>query len=149
MKAYKHTQIGYSVIIVMLLGIILTLYLFYINNGGIKNIIMLLVLFLMLAIFHKLTIIITEEKIVCFFNFKLFKKSFYYKEIAKVDVVPIPWYHGIGIRFFLKGFMYNVSLKKAIQLNLNSGKIFRLGTDKPAVLLREILHFSKINNVKE
>ncbi len=45
-----------------------------------------------------------------------------------------PWYYGWGIRLTPTGWMYNISGLDAVQLQLASGKRFRIGTDEPVQL---------------
>ena len=45
---------------------------------------------------------------------------------------------GWGIRLTSRGTLYNVSGLDAVEVTLRSGKRFRLGTDEPEVLVREL-----------
>ena len=143
MKAYKHSQLGYEVIIILLLGLFATILVVYINGMDAVNFLIIIALLLVLFVFSRLHIIITENKVVTYFNLKLFKKTILYEDIQGVKIVNIPFYYGWGIRFFLKGKMYRVSGKKAIQFDYKNGKFFMVGTDNSLVMLREILHFLK------
>lgn len=140
MKAYKHTQTGYSVITLLLIAFLIVFYYIYVNGFGTRYLITLIVLSIAMMIFSKLTVVITETKVVSYFNFKLFKKTVFYKDIEKVELVDTPFYY-LGIRFLLNGLLYTVGGKKALQLTYKNGKFFRVGTDSPLVLLRETLHF--------
>ncbi len=45
------------------------------------------------------------------------------------------WWYGWGVRKVPGGWMYNVWGYDAIELELASGKVFRIGTDDPDGLL--------------
>lgn len=56
-------------------------------------------------------------------------------EIATASKVRNHWYYGLGTRATPGGWMYNVWGLDAIELELKSGKNFRIGTDDPDNLL--------------
>lgn len=45
------------------------------------------------------------------------------------------WWHGWGIRKVGRGWMWNVWGLDSVQLELDTGRVFRIGTDDPAGLL--------------
>lgn len=48
------------------------------------------------------------------------------------------WWHGWGIRKVSRGWMFNVAGREAVELELVSGRVFRIGTDEPDALLAAI-----------
>jgi hypothetical protein len=52
-------------------------------------------------------------------------------EVVGFRVVRNKWYHGWGVRKIPGGWMYNVWGLDAVELELASGKKFRIGTDEP------------------
>ena len=50
-------------------------------------------------------------------------------EIAGVEVVRTSWWQGIGVRFTMRGTLYNVAVGPALLVTLKSGKSFLVGTD--------------------
>ncbi|MDY7014940.1 MAG: hypothetical protein SVX43_15355 [Cyanobacteriota bacterium] len=52
--------------------------------------------------------------------------------------VKNPWYYGWGIRLTPRGWLFNVSGLDAVEISLNSGRHFRIGTDRPRELERAI-----------
>ncbi|MEM7286218.1 MAG: hypothetical protein AAF480_07690 [Actinomycetota bacterium] len=55
--------------------------------------------------------------------------------IAAARQVRNRWYHGWGIRLIPRGVMFNTWGLDAVELELRSGRRFRIGTDEPAALL--------------
>ncbi len=48
------------------------------------------------------------------------------------------WYYGWGIRLTPHGRLYNLSGLEAVEVQLNTGKKFRIGTDEPDALVRAL-----------
>ncbi len=55
--------------------------------------------------------------------------------VRAVRKVRNRWFYGWGIRKVPKGWMFNVWGFDAVELDLASGKVFRIGTDEPDELL--------------
>ena len=45
------------------------------------------------------------------------------------------WWRGWGIRHVPRGWMYNIAGRDSVELELQSGNVFRIGTDDPDGLL--------------
>jgi hypothetical protein len=48
------------------------------------------------------------------------------------------WYYGWGVRMGSGGWMFNVSGLDAVEIEMESGGRFRIGTDEPEELVRAI-----------
>ncbi|MGH7163133.1 MAG: hypothetical protein ACREID_06595 [Planctomycetota bacterium] len=55
-------------------------------------------------------------------------------EIASAEAVRNRWWYGWGIRWTLRGWLYNVAGLGAVEIVLRNGRRFRLGTDEPEAL---------------
>lgn len=101
--------------------------------------IMALTLFVLLS-FATLTVSIDENHIGIKFGYGIFKKKFSLAEIVSVKIVKNHWYYGWGIRLWLwpKMWIYNVSGFDAVEIVLKNGKVYRIGTDVPEELEREL-----------
>ena len=131
---YKHTQVGYLVIIAMaavmvLIGVVLV-------NAGINWIAIgvLFVIAVALVLFSSLTVVIREDEFEVRFGPGLIRKQFKLDEIESCQVVKNHWYYGWGIRLTPHGVLYNVSGFHAVEIKLRTGKRFRIGTDVPQEL---------------
>ena len=129
MQQYKHTQIGYLLLVlyggvVLLIGCINIMAAFHpLALAG------LIIVLVVLGTFSCLTVTVDAETIKIQFGLKLIRKTFRLNEIAACRAVKNPWYYGWGIRFTPRGWLFNVSGLSAIELQMKSGKRYRIGTD--------------------
>ncbi|MFA6424520.1 MAG: hypothetical protein WCV83_04430 [Candidatus Magasanikbacteria bacterium] len=152
---YKHTQIGYLMIVVTLAVLVLFAWAHItasaeppsVNSGTnfAVTFIMILILFI-LASFVSLQVIIDEKYLQIKFGFGIYQKKFSLNDIMSAKTVKNHWYYGWGIRGWLwpKMCIYNVSGFDAVEIKLKNGKIYRIGTDEPKKLEEAILHSIKI-----
>jgi hypothetical protein len=131
MNRYKHTQIGYFLLIVYSVVILFLAYLNILTGFEIYALAGLLVMFVALAIFAKLTVTVGDRKIRIQFGIGIIRKGFHLNDIATYQLVKNPWYYGWGIRYTPRGWLYRVSGSTAIELQMKSGKTYRIGTDDP------------------
>lgn len=143
---YQEIQNAYWLTIPMLL-VIFFLILSYVNQWGdnpipiLATILTSLVFVIIILLFFKLTVTISEVKITASFGFGLIKKSIELDNLnlQSTEVIKTPWYYGIGIRVTPYGFLYNTKPGMAIRLKYkNSEKEFLVGTDNFEVI-KEIL----------
>ena len=121
-KRYEHTQLGYFIIVAIVatmvaIGVIMA-------NAGVNWIasIVLVVLVVVLALFHSLTVIISGEELVVQFGPGAIRRRFKLNEIESCQAVKIPWYYGWGIRLTPQGMVFRVSGFHAVQIRLNTGR---------------------------
>ncbi len=133
-EQYKHTQIGYVVIIAVggalfLLGSLLAVYGFYLTT-----VIVLILLVICLALFATLTVKMDEGTLEVRFGPGVIRKRFPLKDIESCQVVTNPWYYGWGIRMTPHGWLWNVSGLNAVEIQTKGGNKYRIGTDEPEEL---------------
>lgn len=120
---YRHTHIGYLMIIVMGIGLLLIL-------GRPWSLIGIALFAGCLALFPTLTIEVADGAVVWYFGLGLIRKNIGLHDIRRVTVVDAPskrW--SINPTWF-----YNVFGPHAVQIELLNGKIVRLGTERAAEL---------------
>ena len=154
MTSYKHTQIGYLMLVITLAVLVLFAWLQITaraetpsyNSGANFAItaIMALILFILVS-FSTLTIFIDEQFLKIRFGWGIFRKKFSLSDIAAVKKVKNHWYYGWGIRlwFWPRMWIFNVSGFDAIELTMKNGKIYRIGTDEPEKLeaaIKQVTH---------
>ena len=133
-ERYKHTQVGYLIIIVMaivMVGIGIILATVGLNGVAIA---VLIIMGVVLVLFSSLTVIIRENELEVRFGPGLIHKRFKLSEIESCQVVKNHWYYGWGLRLTPQGMLYSVSGLHAVELKLTIGKKFRIGTDVPEKL---------------
>lgn len=145
MTLYKHTQIGYLMLVVALavsaffvwVQIIARNELPAVDSGTnlLVTLIMVLVL-LVVSSFITLTVSIDEKYLQIKFGYGVFRKSFLLSEIVSARQVKNHWYYGWGIKVWLWPYMwiYSVSGFDAVEIIMRNGKIYRIGTDVPEEL---------------
>ena len=131
---YQHTQIGTTVLAFVIPIILILSFLLFRFSLPVTAAIAPLVGIIIAALFATLTVRVSETQVKCAFSFGLIRKTFPVSEISRVAIAKNPWYYGWGIRLTPKGWMFNVSGLDAVELELNSGSYFRIGTDEPEAL---------------
>ena len=151
---YKHTQIGYLMIVVTLavLALFASAHISALNeppsvDSGTNLLttgVMALIL-LTLSSFASLQVIIDGEYLRIKFGYGIFRKKFLLNDIVSAKAVKNHWYYGWGIRGWLWSNMliFNVSGFDAIEIKLKNGKVYRIGTDEPQKLEQAILNSIK------
>jgi hypothetical protein len=145
MTSYKHTQIGYLMLVVTLVVLVFFTRAYItaraeppsVDSGTnlLVTSVMALILFI-LASFATLTVSIDEKYLNIKFSYGIFRKKFPLNEIVSAKIVKNHWYYGWGIRVLFWPYMwiYNVSGFDAVEIILKNGKIYRIGTDDPSEL---------------
>ena len=145
MISYKHTQIGYLMLVITLVVLALFVWVYItaaaeppsVDSGSNFAIsaVMVIILFV-LASFATLTTLIDENYLRIKFSYGIFAKKFALDQIASVQVAKNRWYYGWGIRVWFWPYMqiYNVSGFDAVEIIMKNGKIYRVGTDVPKEL---------------
>src|SRR3990167_5375 len=145
MTPYKHTQIGYLMLVVTFAVLVFfaCAYItaraeplsYYSGTNFLITAIMVLILFT-IASFTTLTTSIDKNCLQIKFGYGIFRKKFLLSEIVSTKQVKNHWYYGWGIRLWLgaKMWVYNVSGFDAVEITMRNGKIYRIGTDTPSEL---------------
>ncbi len=145
MIKYKHTQIGYLMMVIALVILVLfarvyimaSVELTSVNSGPKLSIAAILVLVLfILASFVTLTTIVDDNYLRIKFGCGIFRKKFLLKEIISAKAVRNPWYYGRGIKVHFSPYMwiFSVSGFDAVEIVMKNGRVYRIGTDKPKEL---------------
>ncbi len=136
MLNYHHVQRGYwiqTILAIPLLAMFITRSqltpVFWIALG---------IVFLIGGSFHMLTVTVTHHFIQVQFSLMFIRKRIWFNQITGVDVVRVPWYWGIGIRWTPEGVLYNVAPGRAVAVRLRSGRSFLIGSDEPEKLAAAI-----------
>lgn len=129
MNTYKHTQIGYLLIIALGAAVLLIANLTFVTNFNPGTILLLAFMILCLALFATLTVEVNDQAINIRFGLGLIRKHFLLRDIQAYRAVKNPWYYGWGIHVIPGGWIFNVSGTEAIELQMKSGRKYRIGTD--------------------
>lgn len=138
---YEHTQFGKAMLVILIVPIIGFLLAISLVGNAVPVGPLLLFLAIMLGtifIFWSLTVKVDAAQVLLYFGPGAFRKSFPVRSIRKVEAVRNTWAHGIGIHFIRGGMVYNVSGLDAVELQLENGGRYRIGTDEPDALVQAI-----------
>ena len=145
MTSYKHTQIGYLMIIVTLVVSMIFAQAQITARAEPPSVdsgtnfaitaLMALILFVLASV-TTLTTSIDEKYLQIKFGYGIFRKKVLLSEIISAKQVKNHWYYGWGIRFWFwpRMCIYNVSGFDAVEIIMKNGKIYRIGTDVPREL---------------
>ena len=89
-------------------------------------------------LFSRLEVTVSGGKIVTAFGFGRPHREIDLADVTAVRQVRNTWIQGTGIRKITGGWMYNVWGLDAVEVDLSSGNVFRIGTDDPENLLAAI-----------
>jgi hypothetical protein len=143
MREYRHTQIGYVLIVSYGVVILILGALSFANDIRQYTSPALIVICLALVSFATLTVTVNEKVLTIKFGMGLIRKSFYLEEIVDYRIVKNHWYYGWAIRYTLHGWLFSVSGLWAVELEMDNGKHYRIGTDESLILthvLEEAVH---------
>ena len=136
MNEYDHTQPG--TLVRVLTGALLAYFLVSALFGFGKDEVSLNAAFvpagislLILVLFHSLNVCVNKNDITIAFGIGIIRKHFPVSDIVTASRVRTHWYNGWGIRKIHKGWLFNVSGRDAVQIEMLNGKVFRIGTDQP------------------
>ena len=143
MSRYRHTQPGTLMRVsfaVAILGFLIGAMLAAPSDPKMMAVLLVLalVMFLVMLLFHSLTVEVARGYLTIRFGVGLIRKSWLLKDIDAAEIVRNRWWYGWGIRLTPHGWLFNVSGSDAVQVRLENGKQVRIGTDEPEKLLRAL-----------
>jgi len=134
---YRHTQIGYLTLIVILvaaLGIVASL------PDDVRPVTLGVagLLLVVAVLFSSLTVEVSGDELRFHFGPGFWRKRVALGEVTAATPTQSSWWEGWGIRFTPRGMLYNVSGTNAVEIELRSGRRFRIGTDEPEALAKAV-----------
>jgi len=129
MNNYKHTQIGYVLIIALGAAVVMIGNLAVATKFNPGVFLPLAIMILCLLAFATLTVQVNDQAIILRFGIGLIRKSFRLQDIQAYQAVKNPWYYAWGIHAIPGGWIFNVSGWEAVELQMKNGRKYRIGTD--------------------
>ncbi len=127
---YKHTQIGWVLLITLGAGILFCFVLGLLLSNWIALSVSG-VLIICFILFYSLTVTVNDKFVTVSFGPGLIGKRVRIGDIESCKPVRNRWWYGWGIRKIPRGWLYNVSGLGAAELSMKNGKLYRIGTDEP------------------
>lgn len=137
MIRYEHTQSG-TVIRWAAFGGAAFVTAMAVPNGTPGLLVVALILLLVGALFHSLTVRVGPDSLTVLYGIGLIRFSFPRREIRECRQVRNRWWYGWGIRWTPHGWLYNISGFDAVEMVMADGRKYRIGTDEPARLLQAL-----------
>jgi hypothetical protein len=137
--AYRHTQAGW-VLIIILGGISALLAMIAVSSDGPESIVLVAVVVLLvvcLALFSSLTAIVDERGVEVRMGPGVVRRRVALDEIETVTPRHLPWWAvAYGVRMSLDGrrMLWRVSGSETVDLELTRGRRLLIGTDEPGAL---------------
>jgi hypothetical protein len=135
---YRKTQIGYVIDAGLILGVLVMALTMALSNFVWITFAVLLVLIACLPLFGALTVLIADQTLEIRFGVGLIRKRFALKDVGAFREVENPWAYGWGIRLTPHGWLYNISGRRAVEIEMGGGKKYRIGTNEPEALMGAI-----------
>lgn len=155
MTSYKHTQIGYLMLVVNIAVVALFVWILSmaaaepvsVDSG--TNLFVTLIMALVVGILASvstLTVSIDDKYLRVRFGYGIFRKKFALDDLVSAKHVKTHWYYGWGVRLWMwpKMWIFNVSGFDAIEITTKSGQVYCIGTDDPVALERAIQEATKV-----
>jgi hypothetical protein len=143
---YRHTQFGTLVLWAVGVPVLVAVTVALVVEPSALALSAAALLALLLFLFHSLTVEVTESVIVARFGPGLIRKSFQVHEIREAQAVRNRWFYGWGIRLTPHGWLFNVAGLDAVQIKMENGRQYRIGTDRPEELLAAIRQVAPLSH---
>ena len=133
---YHHVQTGWAVILGSVVGfglaLVVTLSLSASTLAAVPWLVFALfgLLALGLLTYATLTVIVDAEQVRVYFGIGLIRKSIPVADIARCEVVRTPTWWGWGMHWTPSGWLYNVSGRAAVRLEMTSQRPVMIGSDE-------------------
>ena len=142
-QLYRHTQIGWTIIVIVGAALVAEVIVAAVLASEDTVVLALsgavaAVLAVVLAIFSTLTVTVDDTAVRLSFGFNVLRREVPLDEVAAVSRVRNSWVAGWGVRIIANGRLYNVGGLDAVELELDNGRVVRVGTDEPDELLAAV-----------
>jgi hypothetical protein len=137
---YQHTQRGTTILACLLAGA-LVCGLVATRDGAPRLVLVGLIIILVACayLFGSLTVVVTEDALGWHFGPGAIRKAVQLTEVQGAELATTRLWHGWGIHWTPRGWLYNVSGFRAVAVRLRDGREILLGTDDAERLRTAIL----------
>jgi hypothetical protein len=139
-ERYRHTQIAWTLIVLVVAVVLaeLAIVTFSAPQGTLSLALsgaVVAVAAVMLALFSTLTVVVDDRAVRLWFGFGSLRREVVFADVRAARKVRNHWYAGWGVRVIPQGRLYNVGGLDAVELEMDNGRVVRVGTDQPDALL--------------
>jgi hypothetical protein len=142
-ERYRHTQIGWT-LIVLVVAAVLAEFLIVALSATPGTLALALsgalvaVAAVLLTLFSTLTVVVDDRALRLWFGVGSLRREVMLADVTGSRKVRNHWYTGWGVRVTPGGRIYNVGGFDAVELELDNGRVVRVGTDEPDALLAAV-----------
>ncbi len=144
MTIYEDRQISFTSIFFGV-GASFVIFFFYCGSLSLK-IFFITCLLISVILFYSLTITITETELIAYFGIGVIKKRIPLESILYCTPTKINIFYGWGIKKVRRGWMFNISGLKVVDLELRNGKRFVIGCNNPQEVCEVLKQLTGIEN---
>jgi hypothetical protein len=142
-QLYRHTQIGWTIIVIVGAAMVVEVIVAAVVASEITAVLapsgaVAAVLAVVLAIFSTLTVTVDDAAVRLSFGLNVLRREIPLDEVVAASRVRNSWVAGWGVRIISNGRLYNVGGLDAVELELDNGRVVRVGTDEPEALLAAV-----------
>jgi hypothetical protein len=141
-ERYRHTQIGWSLIAIVVGVGLLELTIVALSTVSTLAITlagaMAAIFGVLLVMFATLTVAVDDTTLHLWFGVGLLRREVPLGDVVAARALRIPWWTGWGVRAVPRGWLYRVGGRDAVELELDIGRVVRVGSDEPAALLAAV-----------
>ena len=138
-EQYRHTQIGWSLIVIVIGVGLLELTIVALSTVSTLAITLAgataAIFGVLLVMFATLTVVVDDTALQMWFGVGLLRRVVPLDDVVAARSLRIPWWTGWGVRAVSHGWLYRVGGHDAVELELDNGRVVRVGSDEPAALL--------------
>lgn len=138
MNRYENTQSARTILVLVSIGIILISLGAVISANWFPLLVADGLLGATILLTFDLTVIVDADAVRVKFGIGIIKKMIRIANIKNCKIVKNRWWYGWGIRWIPHGWLFNVAGFDAVELQMNDGKIYRLGSNEAEKLCNEI-----------
>lgn len=145
MERYRHTQIGWVTLTAMAAGLVIVgSALVSADENWVALAVLVLLIVAMIA-YSSLTVTISDDTLEVRYGPGLIRRQYQLADVVSSKAVRNPFYYGWGTRLTPHGWLYNVSGFDAVEVEFNTGKKIRIGTDEPQTLVTAIQEATRLS----
>jgi len=134
MVRYSHRQIGWVTLMAMAAGLVIVGTALVSADENWVALAVLVLLVVAMVAYSSLTVTIADDTLEVRFGPGFIRRGYRVADIESSRAVRNPFYYGFGTRMTPHGWLYNVSGLDAVEVEFNTGKKIRIGTDEPQTL---------------
>ncbi len=136
---YSHTQTSHMWIWIVAAFEAVAIVVLLLADADIAAIVAVIAVAAVLTVvgimFSRLTVAVDDAAVRLAFGNGWPRKTIPWSKVMSAQQVRNRWWYGFGMRKIPGGWMWNVGGLDAVELRLETGKVFRIGTDDPGGLM--------------